>query len=431
MVKISIVMPVYNGAEFLQKSIESVSKQTLKDLELVCVDDGSTDNSLDVLNKLSKKYDFIKIISQENNGAGSARNNGINNADGEYIAFLDADDEFYDNDALERMYYANINNLEMISANLVMIDNGDNIVDNFFYSMNDYMYFSKEELINPQEYGAPLSFYKNMFKKDFLIKNNIYFPNFRRGQDPPFLAKVLTLVDKIQGVPVNLYGHHYRVGGGAENKIDTPEKKRGYIQHFKDTCNILANGGLNDLSDFYKIHLFRYLTRDEVINDEYVYELFDELFGIENDTFDENDFNYKRFIVPAYFYFIIKYDSENFYLKSNKKFLTMNIYDTFAVTEEIIDKYLLVVYSHSFEDFKSIYDKYLNNNLKFNNEFLKFKIDRFIFNLEISHSKVVFENTKMIIQNNKVWKNNLILKNNLKKCLKIFCSSSLMEYHKK
>lgn len=424
-------MPVYNGAEFLQKSIESVSKQTLKDLELVCVDDGSTDNSLDVLNKLSKKYDFIKIISQENNGAGSARNNGINNADGEYIAFLDADDEFYDNDALERMYYANINNLEMISANLVMIDNGDNIVDNFFYSMNDYMYFSKEELINPQEYGAPLSFYKNMFKKDFLIKNNIYFPNFRRGQDPPFLAKVLTLVDKIQGVPVNLYGHHYRVGGGAENKIDTPEKKRGYIQHFKDTCNILANGGLNDLSNFYKIHLFRYLTRDEVINDEYVYELFDELFGIENDTFDESDFNYKRFIVPAYFYFIIKYDSENFYLKSNKKFLTMNIYDTFAVTEEIIDKYLLVVYSHSFEDFKSNYDKYLNNNLKFNNEFLKFKIDRFIFNLEISHSKVVFENTKMIIQNNKVWKNNLILKNNLKKCLKIFCSSSLREYHKK
>lgn len=424
-------MPVYNGAEFLQKSIESVSKQTLKDLELVCVDDGSTDNSLDVLNKLSKKYDFIKIISQENNGAGSARNNGINNADGEYIAFLDADDEFYDNDALERMYYANINNLEMISANLVMIDNGDNIVDNFFYSMNDYMYFSKEELINPQEYGAPLSFYKNMFKKDFLIKNNIYFPNFRRGQDPPFLAKVLTLVDKIQGVPVNLYGHHYRVGGGAENKIDTPEKKRGYIQHFKDTCNILANGGLNDLSDFYKIHLFRYLTRDEVINDEYVYELFEELFGIENDTFDESDFNYKRFIVPAYFYFIEKYDSENFYLKSNKKFLTMNIYDTFAVTEKIIDKYLLVVYSHSFEDFKSNYDKYLNNNLKFNNEFLKFKIDRFIFNLEISHSKVVFENTKMIIQNNKVWKNNLILKNNLKKCLKIFCSSSLREYHKK
>lgn len=424
-------MPVYNGAEFLQKSIESVSKQTLKDLELVCVDDGSTDNSLDVLNKLSKKYDFIKIISQENNGAGSARNNGINNADGEYIAFLDADDEFYDNDALERMYYANINNLEMISANLVMIDNGDNIVDNFFYSMNDYMYFSKEELINPQEYGAPLSFYKNMFKKDFLIKNNIYFPNFRRGQDPPFLAKVLTLVDKIQGVPVNLYGHHYRVGGGAENKIDTPEKKRGYIQHFKDTCNILANGGLNDLSNFYKIHLFRYLTRDEVINDEYVYELFDELFGIENDTFDESDFNYKRFIVPAYFYFIIKYDSENFYLKSNKKFLTMNIYDTFAVTEEIIDKYLLVVYSHSFEDFKSNYDKYLNNNLKFNNEFLKFKIDRFIFNLEISHSKVVFENTKMIIQNNKVWKNNLILKNNLKKCLKIYYSPSIREYNKK
>ena len=106
MVKVSIVMPTYNGAEFLKRSIESVSKQTLKDLELICVDDGSTDNSLEVLNNLSNQYDFIKIITQENAGSGSARNNGIKNSVGEYIAFLDADDEFFDDDALERMVNA-------------------------------------------------------------------------------------------------------------------------------------------------------------------------------------------------------------------------------------------------------------------------------------------------------------------------------------
>ena len=135
MIKVSIVMPVYNGYPFLEKSINSVSKQTLNDIELVCVDDGSTDDSLELLYELNKKFDFIKIITQKNQGSGIARNNGIKNANGEYIAFLDADDEFLDADALEKMYSAsNINNADIITANLQMIDEEDNIVNNFFYS---------------------------------------------------------------------------------------------------------------------------------------------------------------------------------------------------------------------------------------------------------------------------------------------------------
>ena len=407
-------MPVYNAAKFLKKSIESVSKQTLKDLELICIDDGSTDNSLEVLNDLSNQYDFIKIITQENTGPGPARNNGIKNSTGEYIAFLDADDEFFDHDALEIMVNSNTAGAEMISANLLMIDK-DKIADNFFYTSNDYRCFLKNELIKPQDYGVPLSFYKNIFKRKFLIDNDIFFPDIRRGEDPLFLAKILTLIDKIQGVPVNLYGHHFLIGGGAENKINTPEKLKGYIHHFKDTCDILANGGLKDLSDFYKIHLFRYLTRDESINNEMVYDLFNEIFGIENPTFNETDFNYVRFIVPAYFYFIFKYDSEEFYIKANKKFLTFNIYDTFAITDDIIDKYLLVVYSYTFEDFKSNYEKYLTNNLKFMEKFMKYKVEKFVFNLEINPTEVVMKNTKDFIQNYPVWKNRTINKEILKK----------------
>jgi len=72
MPKISIIMPVYNGAKYLEKSLESVSRQTFNDLEVICVDDGSTDNSLEVLDELKAKYDFIKVISQENQGSGKA-----------------------------------------------------------------------------------------------------------------------------------------------------------------------------------------------------------------------------------------------------------------------------------------------------------------------------------------------------------------------
>ena len=72
-------MPVYNGEDFLERSCKNLSKQTLDDFELICVDDGSSDNSLEELKKLSNKYDFIKIFSQDNQGSGKARNYGISN----------------------------------------------------------------------------------------------------------------------------------------------------------------------------------------------------------------------------------------------------------------------------------------------------------------------------------------------------------------
>ena len=113
--------------------------------------------------------------------------------------------------------------------------------------------------------------------------------------------------------------------------------------------------------------------------------------------------------------FIFKYDSEEFYIKANKKFLTFNIYDTFAITDDIIDKYLLVVYSYTFEDFKSNYEKYLTNNLKFMEKFMKYKVEKFVFNLEINPTEVVMKNTKDFIQNYPVWKNRTINKEILKK----------------
>lgn len=412
-------MPVYNGAEFLHKSIGSVANQTLKDLELICVDDGSSDNSLEVLKDLSDEYDFIKIVTQENQGSGPARNNGIKNACGEYIAFLDADDEFYDDEALERMYYANQDNVEMIAANMVMIDNDDNLVDNFFYQSNDYMFFSEEQFIEPKDYGAPLSFYKNIFNRKFIVENNIYFPSLRRGQDPPFLAKILTLIDKIQAVPVNLYGHHFDVAGGVAVKLNTYDKQKEYIKHFKDTCDILEKGGLKNLADFYKIHMFRFLTWKENIFNPDIFEIFNEIWGINYSSFDKTDFNYTRFIIPAKFYFVLKFDSEEFFSKVNKEFLQINIYDTKAINEIVLNYYLLVILSYSLDDLKSNCDKILNNNLKFKKEFMEYKIRKFLFNLGINSSPVVEQNAKFVISNNPIWKCESLTKNELKTCYKL------------
>ena len=100
MVGISVIMPVYNVSNYLQNSIDSIKNQTFEDIEIICVNDGSTDNSVELLNSISQEFPDFKIVTQENSGPGIARNVGIDHAEGEYIAFLDADDIFLDDDAL-------------------------------------------------------------------------------------------------------------------------------------------------------------------------------------------------------------------------------------------------------------------------------------------------------------------------------------------
>ena len=203
---ISVIMPVFNGAKFLERSMKSLLKQTLNNFEIIFINDGSTDDSLDILRDYEAKFDFVKVLTQENLGSGKARNYGINEAKGEYIAFLDADDFFIDEDALEKMYeLAKLNNAKMVTANIKHdLDNkGD------FVPFGQFHYYTQNDVILPEQYGIPWSFYKNIFKREFLVENNIYFPDLLRGQDPVFLAEVLTKVDKIYVASTDLYAYVY------------------------------------------------------------------------------------------------------------------------------------------------------------------------------------------------------------------------------
>lgn len=103
MVEISIIMPVYNCEEYLEESIESILNQSFDDFEFICVDDGSTDNSLKVLQDFEKKDDRIQVFHQENKGGGTARNFALKKATGNYLLFIDSDDILY-SDALEKTH---------------------------------------------------------------------------------------------------------------------------------------------------------------------------------------------------------------------------------------------------------------------------------------------------------------------------------------
>ncbi len=93
-IKVSVIMPIYNAGEYLSRAIGDVLSQTLSDIELICIDDGSTDDSFDILEDLHQKDERITLISEKNFGPSVARNKGLSHASGKYIMFLDADDMF-------------------------------------------------------------------------------------------------------------------------------------------------------------------------------------------------------------------------------------------------------------------------------------------------------------------------------------------------
>ena len=252
MIKISIIIPVYNDGKYIQKSIESVLNQSLEDIEIICVNDGSDDDSLQILNKLSKENNRIKVFNQENQGPAIARNKGIQESNGEYIGFLDADDFFIDTDALKRLYdVAKFNNANMVSGNIKLVDGDRN-----FSPFKDLDYYKKDDVINPEEYGIPWGFYKSIYKREFLVNNSIYFPDLIRGEDPVFLAEVLSKVDKIYTVNCDFYAYFY-IDGGA--KCDTFKIRHAHIQHFKLVFNYLSDSKFKKIKEKFMHKLFIFI----------------------------------------------------------------------------------------------------------------------------------------------------------------------------
>ena len=125
---ISIVIPIYNASKYLEKCINSVINQTYKNLEIILVNDGSIDNSLDICNDFKDKDNRIKVISKKNEGVSKTRNIGIDKCKGKYLMFLDSDD-YIDEIYVEKMYtYLTKNNLSMVTSSMTLVDVNYNVL---------------------------------------------------------------------------------------------------------------------------------------------------------------------------------------------------------------------------------------------------------------------------------------------------------------
>ena len=204
---ISIIIPVYNVEKYLDQCLDSVLNQSYADFECILVNDGSTDNSGNICDKWARKDNRFKVIHQKNQGVSCARNNGIDNANGKYIVFIDSDD-WVDKNYLELLMN---NDSDYVVSGVVVESNG--IVFNQNIPLqNVEIEFVQDKIVDITQLFKKHLFFGPVFKRynSSIIKNNkIYFnENFSYGEDLLFNFEYLKYVNKIRTISQATY--HYR-----------------------------------------------------------------------------------------------------------------------------------------------------------------------------------------------------------------------------
>lgn len=231
--KISIIVPVYNVEKELSRCIDSLVKQTYKDIEIILVDDGSTDESPYICENYKKIYSNIKVIHKENGGLSSARNCGINNSSGEYLLFVDSDD-YINNETCERFFKAiEKDDVDIVVGearetrnNEIILYKHDSFQDNKVYSNTEYINIA----IKNNEFYAPVCF--NMYKKEFLLNNNLFFKEGILHEDMQYLPRVFLSAKKIKKISYIFYEYIIR-----ENSITN---NNNYKKNIEDIFEIYS-----------------------------------------------------------------------------------------------------------------------------------------------------------------------------------------------
>ena len=212
---VSVVVPVYNTEKYLDETLESILKQTLKDIEIICVDDGSTDKSLEILEKYAKDDERIKILKQENKGAGIARNLGMSIATGYYITFLDSDD-IYELNMLEKLYCkAILENLDIVVCRVDLYDEKDKEIKDAQWTIHDNLMPEKRPFKSVDvEKNFFMTFvfwpWDKLYKKEYIDNLDIKFSDFRTTNDLFFVAAAILKADKINFIDDILVHHTKR-----------------------------------------------------------------------------------------------------------------------------------------------------------------------------------------------------------------------------
>ena len=289
--KISVIIPVYNVEKYLEECIDSVQKQTLKDIEIICVNDGSRDSSLDILKRLAEDDERIIIIDQKNAGAGAARNTGIKAAKGKYLGFVDSDDLLF-----PTMYEELYEKAEKTGSDMVITGEIETFFDDNIIFPIPGSPLTKEELclgafkaIEYPEILKNVFLWNRIFSREFWLKNKFVIPEGRKfAEDLLICTQASVLAEKIGYVEGPLYKYRNFREDSLSYTLAKSKNKLDFIKATDETKKFLKSTKQYDFFswDFlqFTTHLFAMLQ--EKMAD---YKFYCEFFEGYRSLLDDSD----------------------------------------------------------------------------------------------------------------------------------------------
>ncbi len=327
MVEISVILPVYNSEDFLAECLDSLLNQSFKDIEILCIDDGSSDGSLEILNRYKDKDERITVITQENEGVAKTRNKALELANGNYVYFMDSDD-CLDSNAFRKLHDNITSNGSDFCIMKVIFVNGDEEykfpafdLDKEFSGVNFNKFTFTYKDIKRHVLNDLFAPWLKLYRTDFLKSSDDFtFPEIKSYSDAPFHVKTMLKASKISFVPEYLY--YYR-----ENDDSLVHSSSNTINFFK-------------LADIIEDYL------------------------IENNFFDELKDEFYTFKTSKLVYYMGFTDSDEYYTRAksdlsdlNELFLSDSSRSTFPDKKDL-DKIELILDSDNLKECKLALELY-------------------------------------------------------------------------
>ena len=288
MPKVSVIIPVYNVEKYVKQCIDSVINQTLKDIEIICVDDGSTDNCPQILDEYAKQDKRIKVIHKSNSGYGHSMNVGIDNATGEYIGIVESDDWIL-SDMYETLYNkAKEHDLDFIQSDYYMYWGKYNYQKQVHtYTLNEYYnkVFNEESI--DLLWKCPIANWTGLYKRNFLNSNNIRHHESAGAsyQDAGFKVQFISMAKSAMIIDKAFYMYRQDNPGSS---VNSKQKMMCLLYEYEFVSNILKKKQLYSslkICNAYRMtgHMWNFYRIDDLLKKEYAKIIIDDYNKLKND----------------------------------------------------------------------------------------------------------------------------------------------------
>lgn len=234
---VSVIMPVYNAGELLNRSVSMLLRQTYANIEILLVDDGSTDDSLERARKIEETDRRVRVIHQENMGPAAARNTGMENARGEYYYFVDSDDEISEDTVLTLSSAIERDGVDLAVCGHSWVNkSGESFMTKTYeHKIFDGEYVRShydEFIVKTNPYAMFGALWNKLYKAEIIKKNNLGIPLVRKGEDEIFNMMYLSCIDSVSFVPEVLYKYYIQ-----PTEINSQKYFEGYFEKIIELKN--------------------------------------------------------------------------------------------------------------------------------------------------------------------------------------------------